>query len=42
LSYAIAVQVSWKPHSRADFAYKNMKRVWKGEKPQAVAIDYDL
>src|SRR5512147_1866812 len=26
---------------RADFAYGNMKRVWKGEKPQAVATDYD-
>ena len=27
---------------RADFAYKNMKRVWEGEAPQAVATDYDL
>jgi len=27
---------------RADFAYKNMKRVWEGEAPQAVATDYDM
>jgi len=26
---------------RADFAYKNMKRVWDGKAPQAVATDYD-
>jgi phosphoglycerate dehydrogenase-like enzyme len=26
---------------RADFAYANIKRVWAGEKPQAVATDYD-
>ena len=26
---------------RADFAYKNMKRVWDGQAPQAVATDYD-
>ena len=26
---------------RADFAYKNFARVWKGEPPQAVATDYD-
>jgi phosphoglycerate dehydrogenase-like enzyme len=26
---------------RADFAYRNMKRVWEGEPPQAVATDYD-
>jgi len=26
---------------RADFAYQNMRRVWDGEKPQAVATDYD-
>jgi len=26
---------------RADFAYQNMKRVWDGEAPQAVATDYD-
>jgi len=26
---------------RADFAYKNMKRVWDGEPPRAVATDYD-
>jgi phosphoglycerate dehydrogenase-like enzyme len=26
---------------RADFAYKNMKRVWDGQPPQAVATDYD-
>ena len=26
---------------RADFAYQNIQRVWKGEKPQAVATDYD-
>jgi lactate dehydrogenase-like 2-hydroxyacid dehydrogenase len=26
---------------RADFAYKNMKRVWEGQPPQAVATDYD-
>jgi len=27
---------------RADFAYKNMKRVWDGQPPQAVATDYDV
>jgi len=27
---------------RADFAYKNMKRVWEGQAPQAVATDYDI
>lgn len=27
---------------RADFAYKNMKRVWDGQPPQAVATDYDM
>ena len=27
---------------RADFAYRNMKRVWEGEAPQAVATDYDM
>ena len=27
---------------RADFAYKNMRRVWDGQPPQAVATDYDL
>ena len=27
---------------RAEFAYQNMKRVWEGEPPQAVATDYDL
>jgi phosphoglycerate dehydrogenase-like enzyme len=27
---------------RADFAYKNMKGVWDGQPPQAVATDYDL
>ncbi len=27
---------------RADFAYKNMKRVWEGQPPQAVATDYDI
>jgi len=27
---------------RADFAYKNMKRVWDGQAPQAVATDYDV
>jgi len=27
---------------RADFAYRNMKRVWEGEPPQAVAQDYDM
>jgi len=26
---------------RAEFAYSNMKRVWAGEKPLAVATDYD-
>jgi phosphoglycerate dehydrogenase-like enzyme len=26
---------------RAEFAYQNMQRVWRGEKPQAVATDYD-
>ena len=26
---------------RADFAYRNMKRVWDGQPPQAVATDYD-
>ena len=26
---------------RADFAYKNMKGVWEGKAPQAVATDYD-
>jgi phosphoglycerate dehydrogenase-like enzyme len=26
---------------RADFAYKNMKGVWDGKPPQAVATDYD-
>jgi phosphoglycerate dehydrogenase-like enzyme len=26
---------------RADFAYQNMKRVWDGQSPQAVATDYD-
>jgi len=26
---------------RAEFAYQNMKRVWEGEPPQAVAQDYD-
>lgn len=26
---------------RADFAYENMGRVWKGGKPEAVATDYD-
>jgi len=26
---------------RADFAYKNMKRVWDGQPPQSVATDYD-
>ena len=26
---------------RADFAYKNMKGVWEGKPPQAVATDYD-
>jgi phosphoglycerate dehydrogenase-like enzyme len=26
---------------RADFAYKNMKNVWDGKPPQAVATDYD-
>jgi len=26
---------------RADFAYKNMRRVWDGQPPQAVATDYD-
>ena len=26
---------------RADFAYKNMKNVWEGKAPQAVATDYD-
>jgi phosphoglycerate dehydrogenase-like enzyme len=25
---------------RADFAYQNMKRVWDGQAPQAVATDY--
>ena len=27
---------------RADFAYQNMKRVWEGQPPQAVAQDYDM
>ena len=27
---------------RAEFAYQNMKRVWEGQPPQAVATDYDL
>jgi len=27
---------------RAAFAYQNMKRVWEGQPPQAVATDYDL
>ena len=27
---------------RADFAYQNMKRVWDGKAPQAVATDYDM
>ena len=27
---------------RAEFAYQNMKRVWEGEPPQAVAQDYDM
>ena len=27
---------------RADFAYQNMKRVWEGQPPQAVAQDYDI
>ncbi|MGH8633606.1 MAG: 2-hydroxyacid dehydrogenase, partial [Burkholderiales bacterium] len=27
---------------RADFAYRNMKRVWEGQAPQAVAQDYDI
>ena len=27
---------------RAEFAYQNMKRVWEGEPPQAVATDYDM
>jgi len=27
---------------RADFAYKNMKGVWDGKAPQAVATDYDI
>jgi phosphoglycerate dehydrogenase-like enzyme len=27
---------------RAGFAYQNMKRVWDGEPPQAVAQDYDM
>jgi phosphoglycerate dehydrogenase-like enzyme len=26
---------------RADFAYQNMRRVWDGQAPQAVATDYD-
>jgi len=26
---------------RADFAYQNMRRVWDGQPPQAVATDYD-
>ena len=26
---------------RADFAYRNMKRVWDGQPPQSVATDYD-
>jgi phosphoglycerate dehydrogenase-like enzyme len=26
---------------RAEFAYANMKRVWAGHPPQAVATDYD-
>ena len=27
---------------RAEFAYQNMRRVWEGEPPQAVAQDYDM
>ena len=27
---------------RAEFAYQNMKRVWEGQPPQAVATDYDI
>jgi phosphoglycerate dehydrogenase-like enzyme len=27
---------------RAEFAYQNMRRVWEGEPPQAVAQDYDI
>jgi phosphoglycerate dehydrogenase-like enzyme len=27
---------------RADFAYANMKRVWAGQPPEAVATDYDV
>jgi phosphoglycerate dehydrogenase-like enzyme len=27
---------------RAEFAYQNMKRVWEGQPPQAVAQDYDI
>jgi phosphoglycerate dehydrogenase-like enzyme len=27
---------------RAEFAYQNMKRVWEGQLPQAVATDYDM
>lgn len=27
---------------RAEFAYQNMKRVWEGQPPQAVATDYDM
>jgi phosphoglycerate dehydrogenase-like enzyme len=27
---------------RAEFAYQNMKRVWEGQPPQAVAQDYDM
>jgi len=28
-------------YRRAGFAYQNMKRVWEGQPPQAVATDYD-
>lgn len=27
---------------RAEFAYQNMKRVWEGQPPQAIATDYDM
>lgn len=27
---------------RAEFAYQNMKRVWEGQPPQAIAQDYDM
>ena len=27
---------------RAEFAYQNMKRVWEGQPPQAIAQDYDI